>query len=51
MCLSVMMVICNKQHLSNICSPIHEKLNNSEAEFKKSVAYKKACICLKCEEG
>ena len=26
-CLSMMMLICIKQHLSNICSSIHEKVN------------------------
>ena len=40
-CLSMMMLICIKQHLSNIWSSIHEKLSNTEAELKKSVAYKK----------
>ena len=43
MCLSIMMVICIKQHLSNIWGSIHEKVkSNTEAEFKKSVAYKKS---------
>ena len=37
----MIMLICIKQHLSNICSSIHLKLNNTEAELKKSVAYKK----------
>ena len=36
-----MMVMCNKQHLSNIWSWIHEKVSNTEAELKKNVAYKK----------
>ena len=36
--LSMMMLICIKQHLSNIWSSI---LSNTEAELKKSVAYKK----------
>ena len=35
MYLSVMMVMCNKKHLSNIWSWTHEKLNNTEAELKK----------------
>ena len=33
-----MILICFKQHLSNILS---KKLSNTEAELKKSVAYKK----------
>ena len=37
-----MMVIDIKQHLSNIWSSIQEKLSNTEAELKKSVAYKKS---------
>ena len=41
MCFSMMMVTCNKQHLSNIWSWIHEKVSNTEAELKKNVAYKK----------
>ena len=40
---SMMMLICIKQHLSNIWSSIHKKLSNTETELKKSVAYKKAC--------
>ena len=39
--LTMMMLICIKQHLSNIWSSFHEKLSNTEAELKKSVAYKK----------
>ena len=35
MCLSMMMGICIKQHLSNIWSSIHEKINNTEAELKR----------------
>ena len=34
--------LVNKQHLSR--SSVHEKLSNTEAELKKSVAYIKACI-------
>ena len=42
-----MTVMCNKQHLSNIWSSTYEKLSNTEAELKKSVAYKKkACNAL-----
>ena len=44
MCLSIVMVIYNKQHLSNIWSSVHEKLSNTEAELKKSVAYKKSVV-------
>ena len=37
-----MMLICIKQHLSNIWTLIHEKvLNNTEAELEKDFAYKK----------
>ena len=37
-----MMLICIKQHLSNIWTLIHEKvLSNTEAESKKDFAYKK----------
>ena len=47
-CLSIIMVIYNKQHLTNIWSWIHEKVeqSNTEAELKKNVAYKKNS--LKC---
>ena len=41
--LSVMMLLCIKQHLSNIRSSVHKKLSNTEAEIKTGVAYKKAC--------
>ena len=38
-----MMVVCIKQHLSNIWISIDKKkLSNIEAELKKSVAYKKS---------
>ena len=40
----MIMIICIKQHLSNIWSSIHENLSNTEAELKKSVAYKKKCV-------
>ena len=40
-CLSLMMVICIKQHLSNMLSSIHEKLSNTEDELK-SAAHKKS---------
>ena len=43
-CLSIMMVICIKQHLSNFEAQFMTKLNNTEAELKNSVAYKKAFI-------
>ena len=36
-----MMLICIQQQLSNIWSSIHETVSNTEAELKKSVAYKK----------
>ena len=38
-----MMVICIKQHLSNIWSLIHEKLSNTEADLKKALLIKKVC--------
>ena len=37
----MIMLICVKQHLSSIM----KKLSNTEAELKKSVAYKKS-VCL-----
>ena len=44
MCLSIIMPICIKHHLSNIWSSILEKVN-TEAELKKSVAFiRKPCI-------
>ena len=36
MCISLMMVIYIKQHVSNIWSSIHEKVKNTEAELKKA---------------
>ena len=42
MCLSVMMVICVKQHLSNIWSSIHEKVKKHWGWVEKSVAYIKS---------
>ena len=40
MYLSIIMVICIKQHLSKIWSSVHEKVSNTEAELKKNVAYR-----------
>ena len=40
MCMDMMMLLCITQHLSNIWSLIHEKVNNTEAELEKSAAYK-----------
>ena len=37
-----MMVMCNKQHLSNIWSWIHGKVKQYWNKLKKSVAYKKS---------
>ena len=34
-----MMAVCIKQNLSNIWISVHEEVNNTEAELKKSVAY------------
>ena len=39
-CLSMMMLICIKQHLSNIWNLIHEKVKQDWAWVEKSVAYK-----------
>ena len=36
----IMMVICIKQHLSNIWSSIYEKVKQHWGSVKKSVAYK-----------
>ena len=44
MCLSMVMVMCKKQHLSDIRSLIYEKINNTEAELKERVAYKITCV-------
>ena len=44
-CLTMMMLICIKQHLSNIWSSIEEKLRNTEAELKKSLLIKKSAYC------
>ena len=41
MCLSLMVAIWIKQHLSNIWSSIQEKVKQSEAELQ-DVAYKKS---------
>ena len=41
-CLSIMMVICIKEHLSNIWSSIHDKFKQHWGWVEKSVAYKKS---------
>ena len=41
-CLSMMMLICIKQHLSNIWSSIYEKIKQQWGWIEKSVAYKKS---------
>ena len=43
-CIDIMIVICIKQHLSNILSSIHEKLSNTEGELKKVLLIKKEYI-------
>ena len=43
-CLRMMMLICLKQHLSNIWSSIPEKIKQPSGWVQKSVAYKKGCI-------
>ena len=40
--LSIMIVICIKQPLSNISSSIHKKVK-AEAELKEKLFHKKAC--------
>ena len=48
-CLSIMMVISIKQHLSNIWGSIHEKVMQHWGWVeRKSLAYKKTCITKKC---
>ena len=42
MCLSMMVVMSNKQHLATPEADFVEKFSNSEAELKKSVVYKKS---------
>ena len=37
----MMLFLCIKQNLSNIWNSIQENLSNTEAELKKSIAYKK----------
>ena len=44
MCLSIMMFVCIKQHLSNVWSWIHEKVKQHWGSVEKSVAYKKVYI-------
>ena len=45
--LSMIMLICIKQHLSNIWSSIHEKVKQHRDWFEKRVDYiKKACISI-----
>ena len=39
-----MMLLCIKQHLSNIWSSIHEKVKQHWAWVEKSVAYKKKLV-------
>ena len=48
-CVSMMILTCIRQHLSNIWSSIHEKneKNHKKKKKKKNVAYKqKACIII-----
>ena len=44
MCLTIMMVMCIKQHLSNIWSSINEKVKQHWGWVEKSVAYKKSVL-------
>ena len=41
-CLIKMLLICIKQHPSNIEAQFMKKLSNTETELKESVAYKKS---------
>ena len=43
-CLSMMMLICIKQHLSNILSSIYDKVSNTEFELKKALFIKKPVL-------
>ena len=45
MCLSLMMAIRFKQHLSNIWSSIYEKIKQHWGWVEQSVAYKKSVYC------
>ena len=38
----MLMIMCNKQHLKNICSWIHEKVKQHWGWIEKSDAYKKS---------
>ena len=40
MCVSIMIAICIKQHLNNICNSIHKKVKQHWGWVEKSVAYK-----------
>ena len=42
MCFSIIIVICIKQHLSNMWSSIHEEFKQHLGWVEKSVAYKKS---------
>ena len=44
MCLIIMIVVCIKQHLSNIWRSVHDKVKQHRLE--KRIAYKKICFCL-----
>ena len=44
MCLSIMMILCIKPHLSSIWSSIHVKVKQLWGWVKKIITYKKACI-------
>ena len=42
-CLSMMMLICIKQHLSKFEAQFMKKLSNNEVELKKALLIKKVC--------
>ena len=45
-CISMMMLICIKQNLSNIWSSISEKVKKTWGWAEKNVTYKKICVYL-----
>ena len=45
MCLNIMMVICTKQHLSNIWNSIHEKIKQLWGWVKKKMLLKESFFC------
>ena len=54
MCLSIMMVVCIKQHLSNIWNSIHEKVKQHWGSVEKTLLIKKLFVLrgliMKCKQ-